>query len=553
MKRQAQGLFASFFIILTPVLTIAGPRPLALSGTEAVTLGLGPNLGPNITFGPFGWSLPTIDEAGNVSFVAPLNGELSGYTPSGIFVHESGVLSPQLLANHQGHGPTPRFVTFYQPAIGGGSVAFSATFVDSDSATRHGIWVTSNGAATPVAKTGLIGAEVGLGADAQFFGFSDPVMNSSGTGMFSASIGGASLINGNGNSLWTFKDGSRRMIAATTSPGPLANTYFLRTSKSSINADGRIAFIGSIDGAGVSYVGRWGVWTYHEGQFATVALSGNQGFGPKLEAGVAFDVPEHPSINDAGDVAFTASLVGTSVTSSNDSGLWATGNGSLRVIAREGPNGPSPGLPAGVYYSDLRSRYQPPLIRDDGSILYYAVLSGNGVDSTNDKALFTESNGRVEVVARTGADGPGPGLGSGINFSAFDSIATNKSGDVVIAAKLAGTRVSSFNDEGIWTITGGQIAKVVRTGDVIDVDLGAGVDLRTVISTDLLGRDPFTAVGSYQTLTDTGMFAFRLQFGDGSTGIFTATVPEPGSLLALSGGIWLILMRRRTNRSIHEE
>ena len=67
----------------------------------------------------------------------------------------------------------------------------------------------------------------------------------------------------------------------------------------------------------------------------TIALQGQNPFG--AGEGAAFGAFSTPSINNRGELAFTASLTGSSVTTANDSGLWIAGeNGfSTRCAGRQ--------------------------------------------------------------------------------------------------------------------------------------------------------------------------------------------------------------------------
>ena len=106
-----------------------------------------------------------------------------------------------------------------------------------------------------------------------------------------------------------------------------------------------------------------------------------------------------------------------------------------------------------------------------------------------------------------------------------------------------GTGVSSSNYFGIWINTGGELLNVVRAGDLFDVDPTDGIDLRKIYglsySSGSGGED-----GRRLSFNDDGLLTFNLSFTDGTTGIFTALIPEPASagLLALLAPA---LLRRR--------
>jgi hypothetical protein len=78
-----------------------------------------------------------------------------------------------------------------------------------------------------------------------------------------------------------------------------------------------------------------GIWRETSGNLALVARNGSQAPGAAL--GVNLNEFFAPILNDAGQIAFLASLVGAGVTSANDKGIFATdSSGNLQLIARTG-------------------------------------------------------------------------------------------------------------------------------------------------------------------------------------------------------------------------
>src|SRR4051812_32566709 len=66
----------------------------------------------------------------------------------------------------------------------------------------------------------------------------------------------------------------------------------------------------------------------------TVALTNQH--APGTPGDVSFGEFGYPVINDAGQTAFLASLVGGSVTQNNNYGMWSEGSGSLQLLERNG-------------------------------------------------------------------------------------------------------------------------------------------------------------------------------------------------------------------------
>jgi len=99
----------------------------------------------------------------------------------------------------------------------------------------------------------------------------------------------------------------------------------------------------------------------------------------------------------------------------------------------------------------------------------------------------------------------------------------------------------------------GDTSLVVRAGDLVDVDGGAGVDLRRVGSAT---PAPLEAIigfnfgtngedGLASGFAESRALALRLQFTDGTQGVFTTVVPEPASLALLFAAGPALLARRR--------
>ena len=104
------------------------------------------------------------------------------------------------------------------------------------------------------------------------------------------------------------------------------------------------------------------------------------------------------------------------------------------------------------------------------------------------------------------------------------------------------------NDEGIWAQDiDGTLRLILRKGDLLDVDNGPGIDLRTVdgLAASLNYEEGFDFAKSFN---DRGEFALYASFPGFSQGVFVSNlvaVPEPvdlppvGALLAT----WLLMLR----------
>jgi hypothetical protein len=211
--------------------------------------------------------------------------------------------------------------------------------------------------------------------------------------------------------------------------------------------------------------------------YNTIALTGatgtSLGLGPNLGDGVNFSSFGAPALNAAGEVAFLGFLTGTAVDDSNSSGIWSNAGGTLTAVARSGSGGPGPNVEDDVYFSN----FSVPFLKASGEVAFVGVLTGTGVDGTNDRGIWSNAGGTLAVVARKGSGGPGPNVEDDVYFSGFGLLVMNAAGEVAFRATLTGTGVNDSNNGGIWTSAGGTLAVVAREGSGgPGPDVGDGVN-----------------------------------------------------------------------------
>ncbi len=566
MNEQSFFPVSALAVALTLLLSAAAPAAvtydtIALSGATGTALGLGPDQGSGVDFsGSF--STPVLSASGDVAFLGLITGtgvDLSNDT--GIWQRADGTLAAVARTGSDGPGPNLgagiHFSQLSTPLLNAvGELAFhgvvSGTGVNLNN--DRGIWTNAGGSLAPVAREGTDGPTgPGLGTGVHFASVADARLNSAGHVAFQAVLTGSGVNSSNERGVWTNAGGalaavSREGNTAALGPGVGAGISFSNYGGVVLNGAGEVAFRGTLTGTGVSSSNDTGIWTNVGGTLAVLAREGSEGPGPGLGAGVNFNTFFfNPAINSAGMVAFRGSLIGTGVDGSNNSGIWLHSGGSLAVVARTGADGPGPDLGAGVNFSG----FSDPVLNAAGNVAFVGSLTGTGVDATNSGGVWTITGGVLAAVARSGNDGPGPGLGAGVNFTSFSfrDLVMNAAGEVAFLAGITGTGVNDTNDLGLWTNVGGTLTLVVREGDLFDVDPTIGVDLRT-ISGIAFASGFVSATGSGgedglpRSFNDSGLLTFGLTFTDGSSGIFTALVPEPASV-ALLGLTAPLLLRRR--------
>ena len=186
------------------------------------------------------------------------------------------------------------------------------------------------------------------------------------------------------------------------------------------------------------------------GGLRTVALVGDAAPGTDVRF---LDFIGDPSMNDNGQVAFHALLVGPG----GRNAIFSEGGGNgLALIARQGDA--VPGANLGETYGRLAS----PVLNNNGQLLVQGGLTGTA-NFTNDEAIFSGDDSRgLLIVVRKGDEVPG--TNSGEKFFGFHSNPLiNSSGQVVFGGDIEGSP-----DRGIYSKSvGGELIQIAREGDYI--------------------------------------------------------------------------------------
>jgi len=193
--------------------------------------------------------------------------------------------------------------------------------------------------------------------------------------------------------------------------------------------------------------------------FSTVALTGDP--APGTDPNVVYSGFSPPVLNGAGQTAFIGSLTGPGVDLTNDRGIWSEGGGSLSLIAREGDS--APGTDPNVVYSG----FSPPVLNGAGQTAFIGSLTGTGVVFANETGIWSEGSGSLSLIARDGdaAPGAGPGVAfDGLGGNRGD-LSFNEAGQTAFTGLLTGPGIDLSNNNGIWLGGTGSLALIARTGD----------------------------------------------------------------------------------------
>ncbi len=435
----------------------------------------------------------------------------------------------------------------------------------------HGLWVDRPAGTTLLARVGdpapgtepgvvfagLPNAEVPLG-----------FLPGGGAVAFPAVLTGPGVDSGNDDGIWSDASGVLALVVREDSPVPGLgpDVTFGMPGLHRFTSVREALFFATLRGGGVTDADDETLWSHLEGTFTLRAREGDA--APGTEPGVVFGeglLGSRPGafpfadFNDAGGLLLRADLLGPGVDEFNDEALFSDRSGRMEIIVREGDPAPGadPGVTLGGEGVSLNLDY--PVMNDLGHVAFTVDLEGS-IPATI--GLFSDHRGSLELLALPGDPAPGTdgtytGVGSpalsdagriafkaGIETGPFPptGIFWDQSGEIEPlvmpgdpipdreGATLAGTSfIDGFTASGLLAFragidtpngpasallvadANGDISTLVVSGDVVDVD-GQG-DLRTV---ELLFPGG---------LEEDGTLPFRLNFTDGTSGLFTAFVP----------------------------
>ncbi len=333
-----------------------------------------------------------------------------------------------------------------------GTVKGAGITADNDS----GLWSATPGALSLVARENALAP--GTVGDVRFAQFQFPSLNNLGQVELFAQLRGSGVNAATAYGTWAGLPGTIQLGHRSGNPLPGINPAF----DASIGAfpvysnTGSIAFTGIYDDPNLPG-SEFGIWAGPPGAIAAVAIPGQH--APGFAAGVTFRNALVPTISSGGQIAYQASIQGTGVTLSNDSGIWLHSGGTSSLVVREGNAAPGPGS-----LNSFGGTFGEPAINASGAIAFTNTLTGPFVTSDNEHALCAGLPGNLSLVAREG--GTATGASPGVVFDDFHSRPLiGGSGAVVDAVKLRGNGVTMDNDDGIWANPTGVFSKVAREGD----------------------------------------------------------------------------------------
>ena len=308
---------------------------------------------------------------------------------------------------------------------------------------------TAPAAALPLQRVALTGDEAPGTGGAAFLGFGPVVTNDFLRTAFTATLEQAGGVGPDDDlGMWSEGGGALALVLRQGSAAAgAAGTWDVATAPPALNDAGQLAFRASVSGPSQS-----GVWHEGSGALAPAALTGEPADGLPVGVDTAGPLSE-PAFNDAGQVAFHGGLSGAGVSSTDDRAVWAGGpGGPLGLAAREGDLAPGSGGAAYVGFEGT-------LVDASGGVAFRATLDDGGT------GIYAGPVAALQLAARDGS--PAPGVPGGV-FASFIAPDLGPAGALAFHAGLASGPggVTSADDRGVWAGAPDALKLVAREGEL---------------------------------------------------------------------------------------
>ena len=240
-------------------------------------------------------------------------------------------------------------------------------------------------------------------------------------------------------------------------PGGLPGTFFGNFDYLSLNNHGDIAFQSSLTGLGISSDPEISNWAGRPQELQMIARQGEL-VPCECGAGTTYDSLGIPYLGAAGQIAFNFGMAGPTIDSSNDSGILTTTNIGPHLIARTGDV--APGTGPDQFFSSLSF----PILYETGEIGFRAFLSGPGVTVGNEGVWAGGVTNPLALLYAEGA--PAHDLAPGVNYGGTSPhIAVSRDEQVIYGTSLTGDGVTSSNNWAIWYGRPDNLQVLVRRGE----------------------------------------------------------------------------------------
>jgi hypothetical protein len=241
------------------------------------------------------------------------------------------------------------------------------------------------------------------------------------------------------------------------------------------------------------------------------------------------------NMNESGQMAFQAALIRSNPPTQPRS-IWIEEPAGLKLLAIDGAK------PPGEQFATWNLQHNDQIVINNAGIA--AWWSGLNASFRNDTGIWIYQGGAVRQVVREGDQVPGQPAGE--HFNVLIGPYLNESGQLLFAART-GTDASPSQNSSVWIRQpDGALQLIASRGDVLDVDNGPGLDLRTI------QRVGFTGHKAAQRFTDCGDALLHALFTDGTEGLFVVSPELPGDFNgdATVDAADYVIWRKRDNSQV---
>ncbi len=311
---------------------------------------------------------------------------------------------------------------------------------------------------------------------ATFLGVNHALINNNGSVAIEATLIGAGT---NNVGVWV-NDGTFNLVSRKGNIAPGTANPIVAFDDVNLNAAGAVGMEASLSGA-TSTTDTMDL-TNAGGALAKVIREGDTPPGTTA----LYSQLHEPAFNDQGTTYIPANLLLSAPTTvANDTGIWAkTFAGAISQVAREGD--PVGTAIAGASFGQLNPRV---VANASGAIAFSSFLAVDNIVVTlaNNVAVFSGTPSNLSVVVREGETAPGPDAAI---YQTFAAESINNNGRVAFEAGLVtggGPPVTSANNTGLFTNSGGMIELVAREGDpapCLGAPAGVFSDFREIFISD---------------------------------------------------------------------
>ncbi len=205
----------------------------------------------------------------------------------------------------------------------------------------------------------------------------------------------------------------------------------------SLSDNGTLLVVAYVAGPGVNETNDHAMWVGPRDGLQLVWREGMP--APGTESGVTFDWADLVVFNDAGEVAFRGGLEGPGIDDSNDVGRWLGGPGGLQLVTRAGD--PAPGFPPGVMLAGAGGGLTS--INTSGDANELTLLEGPGISADDDLVLYVGAPDSLSVVMREG--GAAPEAGPDVELASIGTAHLSQRRQLFFRVKYAGPSIDDSN------------------------------------------------------------------------------------------------------------